>query len=133
MAKVLQITNVELIAQIEALKGTKTINQFISELIEFQKNNAGAIAKKAQNVRVRKNNYVGKTTYAKVDHTEVFLQILEVAKVVYAGKKIAISFFSNKAKNGICNLHYDVVKSLIQSLNIDLDAIAITKKSKVGI
>jgi hypothetical protein len=133
MAKVLQITNVELIAKIEALKGTKTINQFISELIEFQKNNAGAIAKKAQNVRVRKNNYVGKTTYAKVDHTEVFLQILEVAKVVYAGKKIAISFFSNKAKNGICNLHYDVVKSLIQSLNIDLDAIAITKKSKVGI
>jgi hypothetical protein len=133
MAKVLQITNVELIANIEALKGNKTINEVISEMLSAYKEKLNSTAKTV----VRRSEIDTENARKTVNHTELFLQILEKAKKEYSVKEkkqvIPISYFTSAKTNGIATLHYDVVKALCESLNIDLTTYATSKKAAVKI
>jgi hypothetical protein len=122
MAKNLQINNVELIEKFNALKGTKTVNEFFAEVLNAYSNSIN----NANNARLSDNER------KVVNHADIFAQILAKAKKEYVGKKVPITYFTVKANNGIAALHHAVVMEFLQNLNIDLKTVATTTK-KVGI
>ena len=129
MAKLLQITDIKLVEKISTLKGKKTVNEFILDLLNEYENslNSKGLSKKlmrrSEATKERKS----------VNHTELFQQILLKAKTEFTGKKIPISYFTSQKNNGIATLHYDVVKTICTTLNIDLKTYAIDKKTQVKI
>ena len=126
------ITDEKLYAELSALRGAKSWNAFIRELID---------AKKAQTSAAVVT--VSRSKTEKTDVATLFAKIYAAAKKEFPSKKIPLSYFTTisekraievgkepnaKVKAGILvgndygAIHLDVVKQLIESLNIDLSS-----------
>ena len=126
------LTDEKLYSELSALRGTKSWNAFFRELVD---------AKKAQTNVTVTAALSRKKSNEKTDVTTLFMQIFEAAKKEFPTKRIPLSYFttiSEKRSNELGKepnkkvtaglligndfgaIHLDVVKQLIETLNIDL-------------
>lgn len=124
------ITDEKLYAELSVMRGLKTWNTFLRELLDAKK------AKTSVAIITATRSKAEKT-----DVTTLFMQIYTAAKKEFHGKKIPLSFFTtisekraietgkepnSKVKAGILigndfgAIHLDVVKKIITELGIDL-------------
>ena len=139
------ITNDELFAALQTIKGQKSWNETLEMLLSSHKEFLAT--------KVSTNQMVKRVTSQnpKRDYTEIFFKILAEAKTTFPNKKIPKSFFLNHAEindtakrenlkiksiipNTICVMHLSIVNQLCELHNIDLATYAQTKqKTKIKI
>lgn len=123
------ITDEKLYAELSVMRGSKTWNTFLRELLDAKKEKTSVAI------------VANRSKSEKTDVTTLFMQIYTAAKKEFHGKKIPLSYFTtisekraietgkepnSKVKAGILvgndfgAIHLDVVKKIISGLAIDL-------------